>query len=391
MKDWKYILYVGLAIAVFVVVKLTGPREYDWTITFAEDDKNPYGGYVINQLLPSLISGGNVQHDYKSLYELKDSIKQENLFILATTMSADSSDSEVLLDHVKKGGHAFVSANYFYGEFADRLNLSTDDYLFDFGERQNRKDTSWIKFTGAGQDSAARYRYRRDNISNYFAQFDTTKTTVLARNDNGKPVTLKMKVGKGNLILNCTPLAFTNIYMLSEDNSAFVSNTLSYLPERDVRWIAYYHLGRMESKTPLRFILTNEPLMWAYYITIFSILLFMIFESKRKQRIIPIMSPLQNTSLEFIRTIGNLYYQNGDHKNLAEKKINYLLDLIRTRYLLQTTSLDEAFAGALAKKSGKPLEEVSALIQLVNKIKKSSALSETMLLDLNKQIEKFLT
>jgi hypothetical protein len=32
-------------------------------------------------------------------------------------------------------------------------------------------------------------------------------------------------------------------------------------------WTEYYHLGRMESTTPLRFILTNEPLRWGYYIT----------------------------------------------------------------------------------------------------------------------------
>jgi hypothetical protein len=177
--------------------------------------------------------------------------------------------------------------------------------------------------------------------------------------------------------------------MLSANNQQFVSSTLSYLPVNDLYWTEYYQVGRMESKTPLRFILNNEPLSWAYYLTVTAIIAFMIFEAKRKQRIIPIIQPLPNTSLEFVSTIGNLYYQNGDHKNIAEKKINFLLEQIRSKYLLKTNQLDGAFFTALANKSGKPKAQIEVLFQKISFIHSATMISAEQLMDLNERIEQF--
>jgi hypothetical protein len=233
------------------------------------------------------------------------------------------------------------------------------------------------------------FYFRRDDAHNYFSKFDSTQTTVIARNDKGNPVTIRIKWGKGNLILNSTPLAFTNIYLLSKENHRFISATLSYLPVTDVEWTEYYHLGRMEAGSELRYILTNEPLSWAYYITILSLLLFMIFEMKRKQRIIPIVKPLENTTLEFVRTIGNLYYQSGEHKTVADKKINYFLDYVRTKYWLQPTVLDESFILSLSRKSGRSEADVRALITIVRFVQSQQHLAVDRLIDLNEHLENF--
>jgi hypothetical protein len=145
----------------------------------------------------------------------------------------------------------------------------------------------------------------------------------------------------------------------------------------------------MEGSTPLRFILSNESLRWACYITIISILIFIVFEMKRKQRIIPVITPLANTTLEFVGTIGNLYYQSAEHKNIAEKKIHFLMDQIRTKYLINTGSLDESFIVALARKSGKPEESVRALVKEILTIQSRDKISSGELIDFNRKIEKF--
>ena len=49
------------------------------------------------------------------------------------------------------------------------------------------------------------------------------------------------------------------------------------------------------------------------------VLLFIIFHAKRKQRIVPVIEPLQNSSAEFVKTIGNLYLQEGNFKDMANK------------------------------------------------------------------------
>jgi hypothetical protein len=295
----------------------------------------------------------------------------------------------VLLDHVYKGGTAFISSQYFRSHFADTLNISTTDYFFKDGDNLFKNDSVELRFVNQRFDTTQHFSFKKDNIHNYFYRFDTTRTTVITKNEYNDPVTIRMQWGKGNFILNTTPLAFTNIYLLSKDTHDFIASTLSYLPHNKTYWTEYYQVGRMEASTPLRFILNNEPLAWAYYVTVGTIILFMLFEARRKQRIIPIIKPPANTSLEFISTIGNLFYQTGDHKNMAEKKISFLFEQIRTKYLLKTNQFDEEFIQALSSKSGKPKEDIVALLRAIAYIQSTSMISAEQLIDLNNKIERF--
>jgi hypothetical protein len=390
-KDWKYILYISLAFGLFVGVKLLSPKEYNWAITFAHNDKNPFGAYAYSELLPGIFPDKKIDHSYKTLYELKDSLSPaDNVVIVSSVFNADKEDTNVLLEHVEKGATAFISAEYFRGYFADSIAVSTYDYFFKVGNIFDNQDSAYLKFANMRLDTLKEFYYRRNNIHNYFNEFDSTRTTVIAKNDYGYPVTIRIAVGKGNLILNSTPLMFTNIYLLSENNDEFIAGTLSFLPAEDVTWTEYYHVGRMEASTPLRFILTNEPLRWAYYITIISTLIFMAFELKRRQRIIPVIKPLDNSTLDFVTTIGNLYLQSGDHKNMAEKKIQFFMDQIRSKYLLNTSVLDESFTKTLSKKTGKNELETSDLINTIKTVRSRKEISAGDLTELNKKMEKFL-
>lgn len=388
-KDWKYILYVGGAIVLYVLVQLMSPKQYDWTVTYSHDDKNPFGAFALYELMPTLFKEGKIDHHFKTIYEVKESLKDgQNIFILASQFDGDKADTEFLLKHVEKGGHVFISANYFRGVFRDTLDLNVRDYFFDDVTTVS-KDSASLHLSNTSLDTLTNYWFAKNNITTYFNRFDTVHTSVIARNDFGNPVTIRVKRGKGSFILNSTPMAFTNIYLLSSNNSDFISSTLSVLPDKDVSWTEYYHIGRMESGSPLRFILTTEPLAWAYYITIGAILVFMVFEAKRKQRIIPVIKPQQNTSLEFVSTIGNLYFQSADHKNIAEKKIAFLLDYIRTNYLVRTSVFNEEFYESVAKKSGHSTDEIRDLFKTITYISSSTMISPAQLMELNKKIERF--
>ncbi len=387
-KDWKYIVYVGGALLLFLIIRLISPRQFDWTVTYAYDDKNPFGGYALYELLPSLFD--EIDHHYQPVYEIKDSIRtDDNIFIIASDFSGDKADTEALMDHVERGGNVFISAEYFWGHFSDTLKFNTYDQLVT-DVNAATPDSTYLKFSTTKLDTSQQFWFAKGNVSHFFERFDTLNTTIISENAAGKPVTVRIKHGTGSFILNSTPHAFTNIYLLSHDNHEFVSSTLSFLPKHKLSWSEYYQLGRMESKSPLRFILNSEPLAWAYYLSIAGVVIFMLFEGKRKQRIIPVMKPLANTSLEFVTTIGNLYFQRADHKNIAEKKIAYLLDVIRSKYLLKTSNFDDDFYEHLSRKSGKPANEVRALFRLIIFVTSSTVISENQLMDLNDKIEKFL-
>lgn len=389
MKDWKYILYVTLAVAVFAGIKLISPKQYDWTVTFSAEDKNPFGGYVLAQLLPSLFPEATIDHSYQTLYEIKDSLKRKgNIFIVCTRFQSEEADTRALLEFISRGGNALISAQYFSGELSDSLNFNSADYFWKHGTLLNRNDTSYLRYSAPVLDTAKRFFYRRDNVPNYFDGFDSLTTTVIARNDLGLPVTIRVKFGEGSLILNSTPFVFTNIYLLSGENHDFASGTLSYLPPSDLQWSEYYQFGRMEARSPLRFILKTEPLRWAYYITILTLLLFFVFEMKRRQRVIPVIKSPENTTLQFVTTIGNLYYQNREHRNVAEKRILFLLDQIRSKYWLSTSTLNEEFIVTLSKKSGKPEQQIRSLFSLIAEIRSRNEIGQVVLIKLNEQLER---
>jgi hypothetical protein len=178
---------------------------------------------------------------------------------------------------------------------------------------------------------------------------------------------------------------------LDHNNYKFISRAFSYLDERDLWWTEYYHLGRMEEMTPLRFILSNASLKFAYYTGMITLLIFILFEIKRKQRAIPIINPPENSSLEFAETVGRLYYHQGDHKNIALKKINFLADHIRSTYHLNGDFSDPEFCIKLSQKSGKEESKLRELFDMIMHIKTQYKIDAPSLWKLTKSVEWFYT
>ncbi|MDZ7648513.1 MAG: hypothetical protein U5K54_15715 [Cytophagales bacterium] len=76
-------------------------------------------------------------------------------------------DTETLLKHVEAGGHIFISADYFYGSFADTLGLETSDSFFEGESSFTQNDTANLHFVSPVMDSTNRFPYKRNNIHNF--------------------------------------------------------------------------------------------------------------------------------------------------------------------------------------------------------------------------------
>jgi hypothetical protein len=117
----------------------------------------------------------------------------------------------------------------------------------------------------------------------------------------------------------------------------------------------------------LRFILSNPALKYAWWVFLGGLVLFIFFNVKRKQRIVPIIEPLKNTSADFVKSIGNLYMQEGDFHDMMAKKAQYFLNKVRLDLLIDTQNLDEEFAKKLQMKTGKSTEMINEAVILIKK------------------------
>jgi hypothetical protein len=389
-KELKYIALLAATVIAFVLVEVLAPDPVNWTITYSKKDKIPYGTYVLHDLFSAYFEDKKVSHSYQTLYEQQDLISDQNIFVLANQFAPDQADAEALLKKVNEGATAFIAANYFSGKFADTLNITVEDYLYDIDvDDLNSRDTTFMELANPSFRETERLHYQMSHFPTYFSSVDTLNASIILQNKNKEVLGIKMKHGNGHLYLCTAPMIFTNNYLLTENNDQVVSGLLSYLPNKDIIWSEYYHLGRMESGSSIRFILSNPALKWAYYICLVGLLILFFFETKRRQRAIPIVKPYPNTSLEFVGVIGNLYLQNNDHKKIAEKRVSFFLEQVRQRYYLQKISFDESFYQVLADKSGNTLKSTTELFEDIQNIHGLTSITGEHLQQLSMKIDQF--
>ena len=68
---------------------------------------------------------------------------------------------------------------------------------------------------------------------------------------------------------------------------------------------------------------------WAIHAAIIGVLLYFVFTARRRQRVIPVVTPPENRSLEFVHLIGSLYHQRHDNTGLVRKKFLYFSETLR--------------------------------------------------------------
>ena len=156
-----------------------------------------------------------------------------------------------------------------------------------------------------------------------------------------------------------------------------------------IYWDQYQNGDIPEDISPLRVFFSNPSLQWAYYLSLFSMVVFILYEVKRRQRIIPVIEPLQNSTLEFVTVVGQVYYEKRNNANIAHKKVLFLLEQIRNHYRLKTNKLDHEFIDTLYKKTGIDSQLATNLVNAINYISVQQQVTDWELINLNKFIEKF--
>ena len=177
--------------------------------------------------------------------------------------------------------------------------------------------------------------------------------------------------GEGEIILVSTPLLFTNYGVLDENNANYIFRLLSQMGELPiVRSEGYMKATAQVQQSPLRYLLAHQPLRWALYLTMITILLFMIFTAKRRQRAIPVVREPANKSLEFTELIGTLYFQKKDHVDLVRKKFAYLAEELRREIQVDIEEVadDKRSFERIARKTGMDAGEIAEFIHEVRPV-----------------------
>ncbi|MGZ3847415.1 MAG: hypothetical protein ACXVBH_15240, partial [Flavisolibacter sp.] len=200
-----------------------------------------------------------------------------------------------------------------------------------------------------------------------------------------------------SLFLHSAPLAFSNYFILHKNNIHYFEQVMSLVPSniKKLVWNEFYLVKRSprdrDKGEPnwLSVLMKYKEFRWGFGLLLFALLLWVMLNSRRKQRMIPDHPQPRNESLDFVKTMGRLYYDRRDHQNLAKKMGTYFLEHIRTTYKLPTHTLDEAFIENLHYKSGHSRGELNEIVSFIEYLQQDGSVNETQLIIFQNQLESF--
>ncbi|MFY7652206.1 MAG: DUF4350 domain-containing protein [Chitinophagaceae bacterium] len=353
------LLFIG-----YVLAQWNKPQPLDWSETLQYKHTIPFGTFVLHQQLPQLVKKGEVITKEIPVYNVLHNQKhQQTAYIfIANKLTWNDLDVKEALQFVQQGNTLFLSAYLFSKNITDSLGFKIKQQLVlptdSLGFQLHQSNTK-IKAVYVSPHTSAN---AIDSVLNY------RLTQVLGSNTKGLPNFIQIKMGKGFCYVHTNPQVFTNYFLLNKkEANAYttqVIKTVLQIANQQIFWDAYYQTGKNSTGSPLKFMLENKALQWAWYLIVVGVLLFALFKMKRIQRIIPIIEPLKNNTLEFVQTIAGLAYQKKQHYAMAEKKWQHWQEFIRSKFHIYETYTHPQFVNKLAAKTGMEENEIKKIINV---------------------------
>lgn len=354
-------------------------------------DKIPYGTKYTYDNLPFIFPNAEIRTNDRApvLYQNENGDDTTRaLIIVGPEFRPDPDEMQDIIRFAVSGkNQVFISALYFEDTVMAMLHLKIKGAIF------FERDSTEISLLRPDQKQWINYNYPGYSSRSYFESIDTGYTMILGRDISGNPDFIKISYAKGgSIFIHLDPFMFTNFFLLHKNNKSYYDIALSNIQKQTgiVEWSDYFRYRKREkSFSSLRFIFGNRSLRWAFWLILILFLIMFLIESKRKQRPIAVTSETRNASVDFVKTVGRLYFQQKNNQNLATKMITAFLENIRSSYNLPTSLLDEEFVQKLAIRAGQPLIEIKLMVQLIRDIRLKPVLSDQELMDLHSQISQF--
>ncbi|HCN49232.1 MAG TPA: hypothetical protein DIT10_09075 [Chryseobacterium sp.] len=358
-KTFKiYAVIFIIVMTILALLEVNKKETLNWRKNFDIHEKSPFGLFVFNNEAGNLFKN-NLKKIETAPYEYYSQHQKGIHNIIIIENEIDGQSWKKILDQVANGSEAMLMVSRMPKEISDSIGYYDSEISFEeenvlkLTDRKYQNDFIKLDKFPSGRG----FSFIKPGV-------EILGKTVEKRNTDQANF-IKVKFGKGTIYAHTEPLFLTNYYLLKPGNIKYAQDVFSYLPDKETLW--FVKSNTKTSQFFMRFILANPALKYAWWILLGGLVLFIFFNAKRKQRIVPITEPLRNTSLDFVKSIGNLYLQEGDFHDMMSKKAQYFLNKVRLDLLIDTQNLDDDFAKKLQLKTGKSMEMINEAINLIKK------------------------
>ncbi|MEZ5013389.1 MAG: DUF4350 domain-containing protein [Chitinophagales bacterium] len=397
------IVVLAIGLIVYLIAGNSNNRDYSWTPSYRPESEQPFGGMVIYELLDSYFPGHSMQTvNYNIDKALRDADGHTTYFFLGSTAYYSDSTFNDLKEFVRRGNDAFFGVDVMPDQLESLLaDISTYHgampdttwYVDQNGDSVYYTQNNGYGYTSGLENIDSRKNkmnftdsiFHRDTAYNFSIvikeevqswDWNYFLSTYLAKLESYEPLGtgltdnfynfIRIPYGSGYFYVHVNPLAFTNYFLIQKDKKEYAEKALSYLSSGDILWDeesrSYPHTQN-QSEGPLKYILSQRSLRWAWYCLIASLLLYLAFRAKRMQQPIPVTEKNENKSLEFVQTIGRMYLLRKNHHQLGQQKIKLFYQFISERYKIPLAPNEKGFLDKLHLKSEIPLTDIEAIFK----------------------------
>lgn len=368
-----------------VVFEYTKPKEIDWSLSLKKEDKIPFGSYIFFDLMEDIFADSEVKtNDISPFKALKNKdLKNTSYIVITPHFAPIEVNQTAFFDFVKRGNKMFVSSLDFGTQFMDSLDFSTKTFL-----NILKKDSLKFNFFNKNLETDSGYNIKSLTLIPYIDSLNVKNSTKIAYFDNKKTVFCRIKYGKGEFLIDLQPFAYTNYNLLNKNGLQYALKSLSFAKNKTVIWDEYYAYNKY-NRSAMSYILSQSALRAAWQLLLILTVVYLVFGSKRKQRIMPVMSKPANSSLDFAKTLANLYLSNKNNKDIAEKKFSFWLNYLRKHYFLKIEQHQKLDISLISEKTGVEELVISKIIKTKQKINSKNSISANDLLNFNQIIDEF--
>lgn len=403
----RSVSYCSLFVIVVLITLIAGCKpKLNERITLWRNDQIPYGTWYAFENLQYIFpyAGIYINKNSPVSLDISDDAEEDSAnlsyntgksayIIIAPEVMPDEEETNTLLQMASAGNHVFISSFRISTSLLDSMRLSADE----FAAYYTNKDSLYVELEDPVEEAVYEYSYPGKSMDTYFTKYDSGITNIKGWDRQGRPNFVRFTYeGGGSLSVHLAPITFTNFFLLHKNNNDYYEQAFSFLPENvtAVYWDDYFrnnarNQNRNKNFSALGWVMSQPGLREAVWLILLLLLLVYLFESKRRQKIIPLVQSLKNTSLDFVKTIGRLYYQRRDNRNLAQKMKTHFLDQIRARYNIKTSTLNEDLVNRLSYISGYERQAVYQLVYGLKAAEELPELSDEELMELNDKLENF--
>lgn len=402
MKRSHAILYtviVALLFAINYVINKTQEGQFDWTPDYSAYSKQPFGGYVLDKMLEASWEEG-FSHEYKTVYRMlyEERLEDENLLILANHFNTSETDANALLDYVAQGRKVLIAASSF-DNYEYRLRDTLHFHITSQGwlnyhlikiNTDTLKQHCELSLYPASPGEKP-YKMPGLLVTSYFDSIPDN-AEVLAVKNGDQPVAIQYSIGEGKLILCTHPTLFSNYGILSPQHE-YVWGLLSHLNGAPLLRTEYYEVGYSDAeRSQFRYILSQRPLRWAFYITLATLALLIVFTARRKQKAIPIVKKPDNQLMGFVRSMAALYLRKSNNGDILKKKYLIFAEQLQKDYHIDiiNRSHDQALYEKVAQKTGSDIREVKSLFNGLDLLDSDFEINDKTLMDMVVRMDKIV-